>query len=392
MSLTPTHPMRNALLLAAALATPLVLPAEPLKGIPADVDAAIHISYDEAAKSQLYPIAQDLQKRMEKLGEQLDPAAAKRNKDLMTRLGIKTNGTHSIDLGLRVTKGATPDDAPAYAIFGVIHLDLSKASLESFAKAEGVAPVSAGGVSGWEFGKLADAVLKALGAEEAGQMFVSELKDYAVAMPQDGLLVVCPVRELAKTAASLGGKAPSFELPAEAKGLATGATVAHTRLQAGVRKIQETVDPESLKTDKVGLKDVAAVVGEDARSFLINARAGFADEAKAKLAAQQITSALAIGNLAVAESDEDDADTKFYKGEAAVFLSGITVSQEADAVAIRSAFPIDRAKVLFAKMGEKVEQMAREAAAERQAGAADQDEDAMNGAPAKAPEAPKTTK
>lgn len=383
--------MRTPLLFAAALGAPLTLPAEALKGIPADVDAALHISYDEAAKSQLYPVAQDLQKRMEKLGEQLDPAAAKRNKDLMERLGIKTNGTHSIDLGLRVTKGATPEDEPAYAIFGVIRLDLTKASLDGFAKAEGVAPVSAGGVSGWEFGKLADAVLKALGAEEAAQV-VNELKDYAIAMPQDGLLIICPVRELGKASACLSGKAPSYDLPAETKNLANGASIAHSQLQAGIRKIQETVDPDSLKEDQNGLKDIAAVVGEDSKSFLISARAGFADEAKAKLAAQQITAALAMGNLATAESEEDDADTKFYKGEAATFLSGITVNQAGAGVIIRSAFPLDRAKVLFRKLGDKVEQMAREAAADKPAGAADQDDDAMNGAPAKAPAAPKTTK
>lgn len=383
--------MRHLTLVVASLAAPLTLPAETLRGIPADVEASLHISYDEAAKSQLHGSMLELQKRMEKVGEEADPAAAKRNRELAERLGLKGNATHLIDLGFRPAKPDPADGADSERfgdIFGVIHLDLRKSSLDAFAKAEGVAPVSVKGVDGWEFGKLGEALAKALGAEESQLgAITSALQDYAVAMPEDGVVILCPVRELAKAVDCWKGKSPSHSQPAQAK--AVSVPLAHTQAQANIRRIQEVIDPASLKDDKAGLKDGSLAIGEDAKDLIIQVQAGFVDEAKAKAAAQQLNSSIAIGTLAATESEEDDAETKFYKGEAAAFLGGLSVRQDGADMVIRSTFPLPRAKVLFGKLTEKVEQAVREAAAAKAGtGAADEEMDA----PAKAPAATKTTK
>lgn len=394
MTLTPRNPMRLPLLAAAVLALPLASPAEPLRGIPADVDVAMHISYDEAAKSQLYPVSQELQKRMEKLSEQLDPAGSKRGKELMERLGVKPNSMHTLDIGLRISKGASEEEGPDIAVFGVGRMDLTKEKFDAFAKSEGVAPVAMGGVNGWEAAKMAEAMFRIMGNEELSQALAGQMGEYAIAMPQDGVMIVCPVSQLAKAAGSLAGKTPSFELPAGAQGLVKQTGLAHTHLYGNARKIMETADPEALKTDKSGIVDLAMAVGENEKHFLINGRASFTDEAKAKVAAQQTSAFLAMANLGTAEEETDDEDAKYYKAEAAVFLSGIEVRQEGASIVLRTAYPIDRAKVLFRKMSAKVEELAREGMAQRQAGgaagASAQDDDMMD-APAKAPE-PKKSK
>lgn len=384
--------MRLPILVAATLAAPLTLPAETLRGIPADVDAAVHISYDLAAKSQLHGAALALQKRMEKAAAQADPAAAKRNQELMDRLGLKTNSTHVIDIGFRALKpagGEGPDAERLGDFFGVCRIDLRKSVLDAFAKAEGVAPLTVGGATGWEFSKLGAALGKALGADDTSlSLLTSSLDDYAVVMPEDGVLVLAPVRELGKALDCWNGRKPSHELPGDAQGIIAATPLAHTQAHAGIRKIQQTIDPESLKDDKVGLRDGAFAMGEDSKELIIHVQAGFVDTAKAATAAQQVNASLAIGNLATAEAEEDDAETKFYKGEAAAFIAGITVRQDGDKMVIRSAFPLSRAKVLFEKLGEKAEQALREAAA-GQAGAAPSEDEEMD-APAKP--AGKTTK
>jgi len=386
-----SRPSTRLLLCLAALLGAVSAHAEPLRGIPADVDAVVYISYDEAAKSQLHPVAVALQKRMEKLGEQLDPAAAKRNKELLNRLGLKTDGTHTLNLGVRVAKGEG-EEGPDYSFYGVIHLDLRKSAFDTFAKEQGVSPVVIGDLTGWEGSKLVIALLKALnqdiGTEESA---MEVLKNYAVIMPEDNVVILSPIKEMNTTIGCWRNKKPSFELPASAQAEVTATPLHHTQIYANVRKIQEAVDPESLKTDKLGFKDVMFVVGEDTKDFLMRAKVNFSDEAKAKTAAQEITSALAIGNLGTVEADEDDADTKYYKSEAADFLAGIKTTQEGAVVSIRSAYNLDHAKVLFGKLADKVEQMAREAAKEKANPAPAVVEDEEMDAPVKAP-APKKAK
>jgi len=385
--------MRLLTLAAAALFTPLATSAAPLKGIPADVDVGMHISYDEAAKSKLHPTMQTLQKRMEKLTQEADPAGAQRNKELMERLGIKPDASHAVDIGVRVAKGKTPaaDEetaSPEFNVYIVARLDLRKAALDAFAKDQGVGPVVMGDISGWESSKLVGAILKVLAAEGGpSEMIESMLLEYAVVMPEDNVLILCPVRDLAKTVACWRGKSASYELPAGARTLVSGTPLAHTQGHIAMRKMQETLDPESLKTDKAGLKDLAVVMGEDAKSVLIRVNASFIDEAKAKVGAQQINATLALGNLATAEEEADDSDTKYFKGEAAVFMSGITVKQEGATVAIHGTYPIENAQKLLAKIGEKAEQTVREVAAAGQAPAATDESEEMD-----APPAPKKTK
>lgn len=374
--------MRILALTAAALATPLTLPAETLRGIPAEVDAALHVSYDVAAKSQLYPASVELQQRMEKLSAELDPAAAARNKQLMERLGLSKNGIHTFDLGVRMTKAATDVAEPGFHVYGVMRLEMKKAAMDAFAKAEGVAPVVMNGASGWEFSKLSGAFLKALGAEEQAETIGALLQDYAVVMPEDGVVIFCPVREMPKALACWNGKGASHELAPAARSLVAETPLAHTQAHVKVRSMMETLDPEAAKADTVGLKDVSAAVGEDTKDFLIRAKASFVSEAKATTAVQQINAGIAIGTMAAQETEEDDADTKYLKGEAAAFLAGITVKQEADTVILRSAFPIARMKTLFQTFGQKIEQTIRDTAAAQKQGAA-QDDDAMD-APAPA--------
>lgn len=375
--------MRLLALTAAALATPLTLPAETLRGIPAEVDAAVHISYDVAAKSQLHAASVELQQRMEKLSAELDPAAAARNKQLMERLGLKKDGVHTFDLGLRMTKAESADAEPGFNVYGVMRIEMKKSALDAFAKAESVGPVVMNGASGWEFSKLAGAFLKALGAEEQAGVVTSLLQEYAVVMPEDGVVLFCPVREMPKALACWNGKDASHELAAPARSLVAETPLAHTQLHAKVRGMMEKADPEAAKTDTVGLKDVSAVVGEDPKDFLIRAKASFINEAKATAAAQQINAGIAIGTMACQETEEDDADTKFLKGEAAAFLAGLTVKQEADMVVLRSAFPIPRAKALFQTFGAKIEQTIRETAAAQSQGGASVDDEMDAPVPAK---------
>ncbi len=366
---------------AAVLAAPLTLPAETLRGIPAEVDAALHISYDVAAKSQLHPVTLELQQRMEKLSAELDPATAARNKQLMERLGLKKDGIHTFDLGVRMTKAAPEVAEPGFNVYGVMRLEMKKAAMDAFAKAEGVAPVVMNGTNGWEFSKLSGAFLKALGAEEQAETIGALLQDYAVVMPEDGVVIFCPVREMPKALASWNGKSPSHDLAKSAQSLVAETPLAHTQMHAKVRSMMETMDPEGAKTDTVGLKDVSAAVGEDAKDFLIRAKASFLSEAKATAAAQQISAGIAIGTMASQVTEEDDADTKYLKGEAAAFLAGLTVKQEADAVILRSAFPISRMKVLLQNFGQKIEQTIRETAVAQKQGSTDDEMDAP--APAK---------
>lgn len=385
--------MRLLPLVAAVLLTPLAASAEPLKGIPADVDVGMHISYDEAAKSKLQPTMQALQKRVEKITQEADPAGAQRNKELMERLGIKPDASHTVDIGVRVNKGkAVAEDeetaSPEFNVYIVARLDLRKAALDAFAKDQGVGPVVMGDVSGWESGKLVGAIMKVLAAEGGpSEMIESMLLEYAVVMPEDNVLILCPVRDLTKTVACWRGKGTSYELPAVARTLVANTPLAHTQGHIAMRKMQATLDPESLKTDKAGLKDLAVVMGEDAKSILIRVNANFLDEAKAKLGAQQINATLALGNLATAEEETDDSDTKYFKGEAAVLMSGISVKQEGSIVAMHAAYPLENAKTLLTKMGEKIEQAAREAATVGQAPTAKDEQEAMD-----APPAPKKTK
>ena len=130
--------------------------------------------------------------------------------------------------GVRIAKGEG-EEGPDYSFYGVIHLDLRKSAFDTFAKEQGVSPVVIGDLTGWEGNKLVIALLKALNQDVVTEESAMEvLKDYAVVMPEDNVLILSPIRETSTTIACWRNKKPSFELPASAQAEVTATPLHHT--------------------------------------------------------------------------------------------------------------------------------------------------------------------
>lgn len=334
--------------LGAALALPLVAAGE-LRGIPADVDLALSISYETAAKSRLHPALQAMQRRLEKLAEQADPEAHRRNKAFAASLGVTADSSRNLDLGLRLRDGA---DGPEVALFAAARIDMRKAAFDAFARNQGVSPVAVGELAGWELKSIFPALLQAVSGkpDEAG-LSAEMLEGYAVAMPSDNLVLVAPVRELGRSHDTWRGKSPGYAFPEPARRAAAAVPLCHTTLHANLGRILPTdpAEPGAAQEPAGGLQSVSLHVGEDSKDILVVAEISYRTEAQAKLGADQVRALVPLASLGAAPADEDDESTRFLKSEVAAFLSGVRVAQAGANVRVTASHPVERMEKVLAK-------------------------------------------
>lgn len=330
--------------LLSALALPLPAAGE-LRGIPSDIDIAASISYETAAKSKLHPALQSMQRRMEKVAAEADPEAHRRNQALAKALGVTPDSNRNLDIGVRLGEGA---GGPEVAVFAVARIDMRKAGFDAFAKSQGVSPVVLGDLSGWELKSLLPALMQVVsGSAEETALPADVLEGYAVAMPSDNLLLVAPVRELAKVHDAWRGKAPSYAFPEPARRLADATPLCHTRLHADLARVLSTAPDEVEPAG--GLRSATLHLGEDSKSVLIAGAAAYRTEAQAKLGAEQLRALIPIAGMAAIPADEDDETTRFLKGELAALLAAVKVTQEGASLRIEAGHPLDRMEKLLAK-------------------------------------------
>ena len=342
------RPLALVPLLLAALAAA----AEPLRGIPPDVDVALRVSYDTAGKSQLAPVMRAMQTRMEAIAARTDPAAAKANKDIQARLGLSPERNHQLDLGVRVR---LVDGEPGFEGFVVFRLDAKKDALDAFARETKASPVTFAGGTAWELSGLVSAVRGAnAGALPGGpEPFLS---GHALLMPEDGVMIIAPIRELALAMACWNGKTPSLRLAAPVEAAADGTPLCHTTASVEVGKLARLLPDEATEPGAPasppagGMTRAALVVGEDASHVLARAALAYGDAAQAKAAADQIRAFIPIGNLMAMPTEEDDAAAKEMKAQAGRFLASLAVEQTGTEVRIVAKHRIEDVKQLLARV------------------------------------------
>ena len=347
--------MRLTSLLPCGLAA-LALAAEPLRGIPEDAQIGFRVSYDTAAKSQLHPAMRAMQQRLAAAAEKLDPAQAKAGKDLQAKLGLKDDGAHHLDLGVRLKAGET---GPDLAFFAALKVEMSKAKFDAFAKERGASAVAVEGASGWDLATLFGALQQATGAPE--QIPVESLLQtpHAILMPADGVLLVAPVAELGKTLARWNGKAPSLALPAATEAGAAATPLCHTTANVDMAKVTE-FNAASGETDSGaepfagGMTRGALHVGEDAKDVRLLATATYGSEAQAKQAADEVRAFLPIGAMVAMPAEDDDDNARFLKAELGALIGSVTVEQTGAELRLSARHGIERCKAIVAKLESQV--------------------------------------
>jgi hypothetical protein len=346
--------------LLAVLAQPLSAAGE-LRGIPSDVDLALSISYETAAKSRLHPALRAMQDRMEKLAAAADPEAHRRNQALAKALGVTPDSNRNLDLGLRArTEAGEPD----IDVFAVARIDMRKAGFDTYARGQGASPVAVGDLTGWELKSLLPALMRVLsGSAEDGVLPADMPEGYAVAMPSDNLLFIAPIRELAKVHDAWRGKAPSYAFPEPARRLAEATPLCHTRLHADLSRILSNVPASPAEEPAGGLQSVTLHLGEDSKSVLLAGGAAYRTEAQAKLGAEQLRALIPIAGMAAIPADEDDETTRFLKGEVAALLATLRVAQDGVSLRMTAGHPLDRVEKILAKVESLVTEIASAAGA-----------------------------
>ncbi len=328
--------------LGAALAPPLAAAGE-LRGIPTDVDLALSISHETAAKSRLHPALQAMQRRLERLAEQADPEASRRNKAFAASLGVTPGGSRHLDLGLRLRDGP---DGPGVALFVAAHIEMRKAAFDAFARSQGVSPVAVGELTGWELRSVFPALLRAVSGQpdEAG-LSAEMLEGYAVAMPADNLVLIAPIRELGRSHDTWRGKSPSYAFPEPVSRAAAAIPLCHTILHANLERIL----PIAAAEPGGGLQSVSLHLGEDGKDVLVVARAAYRTEAQARLGAGQLRALIPVLGAASTPTEADDEAARLLKPEVAAFLASIRVEQADATLGVTAAHPIGRMEKLLSK-------------------------------------------
>lgn len=326
--------------------------AEPLRGVPADVDVGMSVSYDTAAKSRLHPALQALQDRMDRLAEQNDPEAYRRNKAFADRLGLTRNSSHHLDLGIRIRPGA--DGAPSVAFFAAARIDMRKSAFDAFAKQQGVSPVAVGDLSGWDIASLFPALYRAVSGNDLGASPEGMFEGHAVAMPADNILLVAPVRELGLAHDAWRGKAPSYAFPGRVAQEADAIPLRHTTVFAPVGRMipAEAAAAGAAKREEPagGLQEAAIHLGESPADILVVGSATYRTEGQAKLAAEQLRALVPVATLAALPAEEDDENTRFLKAELGALLATLKVERTDAALRITASHPLARAEKLVGRL------------------------------------------
>ncbi len=348
--------MRLPALLPVLLAT-LALAAEPLRGIPENVSLAGRISYDTAAKSQLAPLVKALQTRMEGLAAQMDPAAAKANKELQTRLGLTPEGNHQVDFGVRVTLDSNQGtNEPQFTVFIVFKHEGKKSALDTFAKESNASPIAFTGGTAWELSTVMGAVIGA-NAGSPANLPLEAFAEHALFMPEDGVMIIAPIRELPLALACWNRKSPSHQLPAPVETLARNTPLSHTIFSANILQLaklladdvaQEAGAPPSPPAG--GMTQAGLIIGEDTKNVLLRASMNYADADLAKLAAEQIRGFVPMGSMLAMPNDQDDADTQQVKAQMGRVINSLKVEQEGSNVRLSLQHSLEDMKVLMAQL------------------------------------------
>ncbi len=339
------------------LLTTLALAAEPLRGIPEDVSLAGRISYDTAAKSQLAPLVKALQTKMEGLAAQMDPAAAKANKELQTRLGFTPEGNHQVDFGVRVTLDTNQGtNEPQFTVFIVFKHEGKKSALDTFAKESNASPIAFTGGTAWELSTVMGAVIGA-NAGSPANLPLESFAEHALFMPEDGVLIIAPIRELPLALACWNRKSPSHQLPAPVETLARNTPLSHTIFSANILQLaklladdvaQEAGAPPSPPAG--GMTQAGLIIGEDTKNVLLRASMNYADADLAKLAAEQIRGFVPMGSMLAMPNDQDDADTQQVKAQMGRVINSLKVEQEGSNVRLSLQHSLEDMKVLMAQL------------------------------------------
>lgn len=339
------------------LLTTLALAAEPLRGIPEDVSLAGRISYDTAAKSQLAPLVKALQTKMEGLAAQMDPAAAKANKELQTRLGLTPEGNHQVDFGVRVTLDTSQGtNEPQFTVFIVFKHEGKKSALDTFAKESNASPIAFTGGTAWELSTVMGAVIGA-NAGSPANIPLESFAEHALFMPEDGVLIIAPIRELPLALACWNRKSPSHQLPAPIETLARNTPLSHTIFSANILQlaklladdvVQEAGAPSSPPAG--GMTQAGLVIGEDTKNVLLRQAMNYADADLAKLAAEQIRGFVPMGSMLAMPNDQDDADTQQVKAQVGRFINSLKVEQEGSSIRLSMQHSLEDMKVLMAQL------------------------------------------
>ena len=348
--------MRLPALLPILLAT-LAFAAEPLRGIPENVSLAGRISYDTAAKSQLAPLVKALQTRMEGLAAQMDPAAAKANKELQTRLGLTPEGNHQVDFGVRVTLDSNQGtNEPQFTVFIVFKHEGKKSALDTFAKESNASPIAFTGGTAWELSTVMGAVIGA-NAGSPANLPLEAFAEHALFMPEDGVMIIAPIRELPLALACWNRKSPSHQLPAPVETLARNTPLSHTIFSANILQLaklladdvaQEAGAPPSPPAG--GMTQAGLIIGEDTKNVLLRASMNYADADLAKLAAEQIRGFVPMGSMLAMPNDQDDADTQLVKAQMGRVINSLKVEQEGSNVRLSLQHSLEDMKVLMAQL------------------------------------------
>lgn len=332
---------------------------ETLRGIPENVSLATRISYDTAGKSQLAPTLKAMQKRMEVMATQLDPAGAKANQELQARLGLTPEGNRQLDLGLRITLDATsPGSGPQFACFAVYQHEGKKAAFETFAKASNASPIAFTGGTAWELSTVIRAVLGANLAAPT-DLPLEAFADHALFMPENGVMVIAPIRELPLALACWNQKSPSHPFPAALTALAKATPLSHTTVSAKVsdftqlmaEDLSQASEPDAPATPPAGgMTQAGLVLGEDAQNLLLRATMTYGNAELAKGAAEQIKGFVPMGSMLAMPNDQDDADTQVIKAQVGRFINSLKVEQEGTQVRLAMQHSLEDMKVLILQL------------------------------------------
>jgi hypothetical protein len=308
-------------LFLASLLTALsaVLPAQQpfdTRGLPVDSTFVLVTGPAQGLQiSNTSPAMKSLRERVEKLSakvQSLGNDAPDMEKILRTEFGINTDdNNNTVAFGL---KFAGPEDISGV---GILRVKIDPKRVDAFAKKHGIAPLTAGGRTGWNALQFIDVLSNPKAGkpvDEPGQPPIG------VFVVDTNTVVVCSAKEAAACFAGLAGKAPSFALSKQ-----QSAMVAETGKGYLFAGIDFSRLPQEFRQglEQNGVTAVNLAVGEKGPSQIFKVTGDFSSAEKAKLSGQQIQGFLAAAPLLLAVDPSEPIEQQALKKIGAELVASI---------------------------------------------------------------------
>ncbi|GBL30733.1 hypothetical protein EMGBS10_18830 [Opitutia bacterium] len=345
----------TALLIAGGVA----LPAQErfdTRGLPADAALVLVTAPAHGLQiSNTAPAMQALRARVEKLSaktQALGNDEPDMEKAVRDEFGINTDDNdNTIALGLKI---AGPGDISGV---GILRVKVDPKRVDAFARKRGVAPLTAGGRTGWNALQLLDALANPKGGKVTAE---PDEAPWGVFVLDNNTVVISSAEEAAACFARLADKAPSFALNAAHQASVAGTGKGYLFATMDLSRLPPEIAEEIGR--KNGVTAVTLVAGEKGPDQFLELSGDYTSAAKAKAAAQQLQGFLSAAPLLLAIDPAETVELQALKKVGAELVAAI---QPMKIAGQRASFTVSiKTARLFAVAGQTLDLLEKEADAQ----------------------------